>query len=670
MVGSGRARDWWTDWRLWVLVAVMVGLFSFDVLVPPVVVLPLVAVPVVVASALFPPLPTAILAGLMVAMGAVSGIANDYFAHVNDWLWLAAMAIVGATAVLLSMRRTHVEEESRRVAAAVEARERDFRLLAENASDVVFLAGPDRRITWVSSNVVRALGWAPEELVGTLSVDLAHDEDRPRIDAIWAAALAGAAIDEAAEDLVVRVRTRSGQSRWMSAKMTADVSDGEAARTVIGLRNVDALVRSRLEAKESLAQVRAALDAEFDPHVMLAAVRDSTGRIVDFVYVDANPAACEYNGMPYEELLGQRLLDLLPGHYAVGLLRMCADVVETGEPLVLNDYTYALDFAGGEERRYDIRGLKAGESISYTWRDVTERYREARRIEESEETYRLLAENSSDVVVHIREGVVVWVSPSLTAAVGWTPEEWLGRKVVDFADPEEVAGSSQDRAAVYRGERPTFRMRLRASDGDFHWVDVHAKPYVDAAGRTDGVIASFRLADTLVATEAELERRATYDDLTGALKREEALAQLDAIGSHNRVPGSESGVLFIDVDDFKAVNDLWGHAAGDTLLRTLASRTRAIVRAGDTIARLGGDEFLVVLDAIHDLDEATAVAEKIRCAVAQPVPTREGPVTATVSIGVTIADPIETADEMTARADAAMYEAKKSGRNQVVAVPI
>lgn len=277
-------------WVVWLLVAVMVGLFVFDVLVPPIVVLPFIGIPVVLAAVWFPPRVVAGLTGLGVLMALVSGWVNDYFASFNDVLMMVAMLSVGLVAIVASLTRVRVEGQR----------------------------------------------------------------------------------DEAA------------------------------------------------------LRLRATVDAQLDPYVLLTPVRDSTGRIVDFVFSDANDAACVYNGIPREQLIGARLLDILPGHLSTGLLDTYRNVVETGEPLVLDDFAYDQELRGGAERRYDIRGVKVGDAISYTWRDITERSETARRIAESEEQYRLLAANTTDIVLRARDDTVIWVSPALTNALGWRPEDWVG----------------------------------------------------------------------------------------------------------------------------------------------------------------------------------------------------------------------------------------------------
>ena len=131
------------------------------------------------------------------------------------------------------------------------------------------------------------------------------------------------------------------------------------------------------------AGLRATVDSLLDPAVRFEAVRDENGEIVDFVYVDANAAACAYDRMTYEELVGSRLLTLLPGHVGTGLLEMYAHVVQTGEPLILDDYVYPGELLGGDERHHDIRAARVGDGLVYTWRDVTDRDVAQRRLRAS-----------------------------------------------------------------------------------------------------------------------------------------------------------------------------------------------------------------------------------------------------------------------------------------------
>jgi diguanylate cyclase (GGDEF)-like protein len=192
------------------------------------------------------------------------------------------------------------------------------------------------------------------------------------------------------------------------------------------------------------------------------------------------------------------------------------------------------------------------------------------------------------------------------------------------------------------------------------------RPETDQTGVVASAVATWRDAEAIHEARADLERRAAYDDLTGALRREGALARLEALGRPTRRTGLQNAVLFCDADDFKAINDGHGHAVGDEVLRTIYRLIRSIVRDDDTVARFGGDEFLVILTGIRHLEDAGAVAEKIRQAVRDPINAVAGEVIPTVSFGVTLVQAGESADAAIARADQAMYAAKQTGSDAVV----
>jgi diguanylate cyclase (GGDEF)-like protein/PAS domain S-box-containing protein len=304
----------------------------------------------------------------------------------------------------------------------------------------------------------------------------------------------------------------------------------------------------------------------------------------------------------------------------------------------------------------------------FTWRDVTDRDAVSKKLAASEEQFRLLAENSSDVVIRIsRDGTVLWVSPSVTSVLGWSQADCIGRLSDDlFATSEGREQFRRNLAAVLAGQAIVMRSQLEAKGGDFHWVEIHAGPFRTEEGEIDSIVASFRGIDAEVRAEAILERRASTDELTNLLNRKEVLERVEVL---NKRGGQKLAALWCDIDRFKVVNDTYGHAAGDAVLKALADRIRGCLRSTDDMgARIGGDELLVLLRGVRDLQDAMDVAEKLRRAAAEPIPTPAGPITITISIGVTLARPEERTDALMARADDAMYQAKNHGRNQVVAL--
>ena len=175
-----------------------------------------------------------------------------------------------------------------------------------------------------------------------------------------------------------------------------------------------------------------------------------------------------------------------------------------------------------------------------------------------------------------------------------------------------------------------------------------------------------RTAELSIATK-ELSRRALHDELTGlpnrALFWEHLSLRLEL--ADRRQTGF--AVLFLDVDDFKTVNDTLGHAAGDQLLIQVASRLRAVLRAGDTAARVGGDEFVVLFDEVTTTEAALVVAERLNEALRVPYEIGTLRRVVTASIGVVVGpDGLRTADTVVAAADAAMYDAKQRGGGRCV----
>ena len=175
-----------------------------------------------------------------------------------------------------------------------------------------------------------------------------------------------------------------------------------------------------------------------------------------------------------------------------------------------------------------------------------------------------------------------------------------------------------------------------------------------------------RVIDAETLAELGLERRARTDELTRLLNRKELMDRLGSLLKHGE---RDLAVLWCDIDRFKTVNDTFGHAAGDAVLRAIGDRIRSSLRTHDDLgARIGGDELVVVRRGVHELGIATQAAERLRCSAAEPITFDGGTIAVTLSIGVTLALPHEGLDPLLARADDAMYQAKELGQNRVAAI--
>jgi diguanylate cyclase (GGDEF)-like protein len=167
------------------------------------------------------------------------------------------------------------------------------------------------------------------------------------------------------------------------------------------------------------------------------------------------------------------------------------------------------------------------------------------------------------------------------------------------------------------------------------------------------------------ALQEQLAHQALHDPLTGLANRRLFFDRLDLARARARRSGGVLGVLFMDLDGFKAINDSLGHEAGDEVLVTVAGRLRAAMRAADTLARLGGDEFAVLCEDLTGRDDLIRIAERLTKAVGEPFQVEGTPVSVGMSIGIAVAaQPSASPDELLRQADAAMYRAKSAGKRR------
>ncbi|GAC1306030.1 MAG: hypothetical protein NVSMB16_01790 [Acidimicrobiales bacterium] len=200
-------------------------------------------------------------------------------------------------------------------------------------------------------------------------------------------------------------------------------------------------------------------------------------------------------------------------------------------------------------------------------------------------------------------------------------------------------------------------------------IAIQAVKSVPVSGTTGVAVAlvSILLAaymGHLLFDRAGHEHRSTHDELTDLPNRPLLVDRLSRAIGHARRAGSEVSVMFVDLDQFKAVNDTFGHAAGDTLLRLVAERLRGCVRDEDTVARIGGDEFVLLLPRVAGLDGTVTVAQRVKKAFIDPFPVGRDRLAVTASIGVAMyPHDGEDASDLLSAADSAMYRVKADGRN-------
>ncbi len=279
-----------------------------------------------------------------------------------------------------------------------------------------------------------------------------------------------------------------------------------------------------------------------------------------------------------------------------------------------------------------------------------------------------MVEHSSDVVMLADQtGRVSYASPGLRATLGYNPESWVGRHLLDVvADTERESAIRQFERLVEFGNGGTveFEATLLHADGQQRKATVVVANLVGGAA-VDGIVATFRDVTEQRNLERQLSHRAFHDELTGLANRALFLDRMDHALRVARPEADPVVVLFVDLDDFKSVNDALGHAVGDQLLKTVADRIRRAAGTGDTAARLGGDEFAILLEDRGGIDRAIDVAERLLDSLRDPVSIAGYDVAVLASVGVAVASPGMSTTSLLRDADIAMYEAKRAGKGQI-----
>lgn len=386
-----------------------------------------------------------------------------------------------------------------------------YQMLADYATDVVFQTDAHQQITWVSARITRSLGWPTAMLTGMKLSDLLHPADREQISRYFANLFNPLTPSGSTTPLFARFRSQSGAYTWMSGVTTVVEDSSDASRNAVtGVHDVHDLVVERDRSTASEARLQAILDSLQDALVILEPVRDATGHIIDFTYLHANQRACDVNGMQKSELVGRQLLDLHPSVKPMGLLSQYITVMQTGDPLYIDDLNYPGDL-GGPSRRYEIRAVRVGSNLCQTWRDVTERFEWIDSLAQAEARYRLLAENAADIIaLQTLDGVLTWVSPTVTDLTGWKPNELVGTKPDDYVHPDDLHRLADARTLDTGEFHGPFEGRFRTASGEYRWLSLAERPIHDSDNHVVSRVSSWRdvtAEHEAVAALAESEER-------------------------------------------------------------------------------------------------------------------------------------------------------------------
>ncbi|WP_020652744.1 PAS domain S-box protein [Massilia niastensis] len=505
---------------------------------------------------------------------------------------------------------------------------------------------------WLEVNpaLCRILGYSRGELLGKTFQDITHPADVEGD--LW---LANKVLAGEIESYNLEKRYRHGDGHTVWGLLTVSLGRDDEGRPDCFIAQV-----IDITAQKNAVEDR---EAFFTLSPDLLAIANTQG-----YFLQVNPAWTEVLGWAPEELTSRPYSDLVHPD----------DVARTREAIeaaraagISTGFRNRYRHAAGGYRWFEWSSRADGHGLLYcSVRDVTTQIENEERLRSQEEKIRLLIDNANDAFLAMtQDGIITEWNKQAETTFGWSAREAIGRPMVDLLPPERLRQGHLDGVARFLAsgqEGATKRVEVPAlrKDGQEILVEFTVGTMQHRGERY--FHAFLRDVSEQRRMSEQMHYQATHDFLTRLPNRYEFMGRLQrAIEGVQRESDRPLVLLFIDLDGFKAVNDLCGHEAGDAVLIEFGQRLGHSVRRTDLVARLAGDEFVVMLDHVSNARiDADQVAQKILSAAAQPYAVVAGRTEVGASIGVAFHAEGDSADALLSRADIAMYMAKNAGKNR------
>ncbi len=584
----------------------------------------------------------------------VSGTTEDDPSHIRHWtnsyypvVVEGEVTGVGVVALEITERKMQAEV-SQRLAS-----------LVENSGDAIVSASLTGSITSWNPAAHRLFGYSAEQAIGQMLAVLVPEESL----ASWAENMrAWSAAGARTERYESKRRRQDGTLVEVSTTVSAAMDD---AGTVTGVSLIMQDISARLDDRRMLEDSRRQLaeaqriaeTGSFEFDVVTGEVTWSTEHF-RILGVDSQLT-------PTDEMF----VSLVHPDDLPGVAQGWQAAVERGPGF---DLVYRILRPSGEQRWVHNRAVSefgddgAVVKIVGTLRDDTDRV-EARSAQQRAEARFETGFQQAGIGAGIMDlsGIPRRVNAAACKILGRPEELLVDHSWSEYHHPDELpVGEAMRARGMTDSDDYSDERRFLRPDGTVVWALLHMTRVRDASGQPEYYLCQLEDITERKQMEQELSHQALHDSLTGLANRALLSDRLQQSLAGMRQRGTQLGVIFLDLDDFKLVNDSLGHSIGDELLRLVASRLAGIVRHSDTISRFGGDEFVVVCDD-GSLEQTERTAERVLTAIREPYVIGSREINVTASVGIAIADGDSTAESLLRDSDSAMYLAKSRGRNRV-----
>ena len=580
---------------------------------------------------------------LMFGAGSLAGPIAYLLTMGNESRVRAADVVIGSSFIffLMIIRMWTLLKSIRR-------REEHFRSLVQNSADGIVLLNGDRKVVYVSDATTTILGYSAEELLDSNNTfDFVHADDLPLIREHFERLSAPGA----KERVELRATRKDGSLRWLAVDVVNLLHHPSVQGVVINFRDIT----ERRESEERAREADASYRELFENAVEGIFESSADGRVIR-----ANPALAKMLG--YESPDEMIATAEVARHYADPNKRKELIDRVLAEGRVDNFLFRALTKDGRELHcSMNVVGYVSENGELATMHglisDVTDRQRAVQELRESEERFRSLVQHSSDAIVVVDQALrITYASPSLERLFQTERTELLGRPLTTWLD--RSTSDFETLLLLQTGHTEVLSCSVRRPGGDEVSLEVVATNMLEDES-VRGIVLNLRDVSERVALEKQLRHEAFHDPLTGLANRALFLDRLTHALQRATRSDEDCYVMFLDLDNFKRINDGQGHNVGDECLQMTAGRLLGCSRVSDTVARMGGDEFAILLEATT-VEGAVALAQRIVEKMAEPLVLPTGDVVLTPSIGIAPASGDEDAKSILRNADVAMYLAKRS----------
>jgi diguanylate cyclase (GGDEF)-like protein/PAS domain S-box-containing protein len=471
---------------------------------------------------------------------------------------------------------------------------------------------------------------------------------------------------------------KDGSLTWVKVSLSAERdSQGKPIHLISFVEDIN----PRKTAEQSLAATQEALrhsEERYRTAFQTSIDAININRLGDGNYIDVNKAFLDIVGFSRDEVIGRSSIEL-------GIWADCADRERMVDQVSRNSYCRDLEAQFRKKNGEVFWGVMSASLIEVegipcilsVTRDISAakaaeqlltQAAEALRV--SEERYRTVFQTSLDAILINRtsDRRFIDVNQAFLNVMGFERDEVIGRTSLElnlWADPRDL--KNVDEILKQTLQCRNVEIQFRKKNGETLW-GLMSSSVVEIDG-IQCVLTITRDISSAKAAEDEIRSLAFYDPLTGLPNRRLLMERLHVTLASSSRTGRLRALLFVDLDNFKTLNDTLGHQTGDLMLQEAAKRLTACVRGADTVGRLGGDEFVLMLEDLSDLPEdaaaqAKAVGEKILSVVTQPYLLNGRECRSSASIGISVfGGRRESSNEILQQADIAMYQAKAAGRN-------